>query len=1371
MNRWQRWWRRLRSVFWTALTLALVLAAVVVGLGQLLLPYTDLYQPRLERRLGAALGEPVSLDRLSGEWQGLKPRLDVSGMRLAESGSSVDALTLQLRLLNLFRPGHPVYHFEVRGMDITLQRNTDGSWSTLPDDGETGDQGVPDDGGTAQLLRRLSTVGELLLEDSRLRLRDPHSGMDIAVVIPNARIQSVSGRTALFGRVHLDRQPEAGSVRFNILAAPGDDQPTRWEIDAERLSLAPWAVSLAGPALDGTAVFSARGELMASALEAWLEISIDNGAVPVAGSGPAEAPLPVPVPEDVAGDGRQTASNSLSFDLDTSRFRLRYQAADQWRLDANPLSGTVGDNRVDIPRASVFRRGEFSGLSANHLDLSLLSPLARWMPPAVDGLPAALPTLLPTVLEGRVEDLDLVLDQNRRPRIIRAQVRGLGASAWPPAAGPGQQPAPWPEFSGVSGGVDFRHPRGQWSVVVEEGRWRQPPQAPEWVDLQHLRCDGSLRAAPQFRINTGDCSLSAAGGEAALRLDMLFNEGLPYVDGLLTAERIVIERLAPYWAVGGLSEDTVDWLQDALVGGTVLRAQVGLLGDLDDWPFAAPAAAGDTGSADSLPPELPPELPDETPAESEWRPRPQAASWAGPGLELQATVQDAELRYAPDWPPVSEIGAQVTMRNRYLLVTAGPVRTAELTADGARAEIADLSQAELVLEAAGDVTVPGIVDFLRRAPILDEADEVLTRLKTEGAAAVSVDLVLPLGDESWNDDSLDGDDASTEENDGPPPGFSLSGTARPQLASVSDPVSGYTLTDLEGEVAFTHERVQAEGLSARLAGHELRVDWEIQPQAADFLTLQAQGDLPPAALTGEQVSWTPEMAALADGSSDWRIVLSASEGGEGEVSLGIRASSDLLGTALYLPAPLDKLAVTGLPTTLEWRQRGQGDLVSVSVGDRLQGVATLDPQNWRPISLKLGLGEPAVLPTAPRYAIHGDTGDLNLDGWLALAATAGVPINRPAGVAVPIDVAVRADRLQLANRVLPDTLLEAAKDGPEWDIWLAGPAVTGQITLPAGNLRQSHVTAEFSRMNLPEALPGDGGEGLDPRSLPALHLLIRDLTYGQISLDEFRLEAFPVAEGLRFEQVDGSAAGFSFRADGRWHREEQTDGQREEQNEADAGRPADISDFDLYLTTEDLGGLLSTLGISAPLEGGQSIIQVNAAWPGEPADFALAQLDGSLEADIGPGRLLNAEPGAGRLLGLISLSAIPRRLALDFRDIFDEGFSFDRATGRFELNRGQASTDDFTVEAQTARILVSGLTDLAARRYDQVITVEPGLGQTLPVIGALAAGPGGAAAGLALQGLLQRRLGQAMAARYSVTGSWEEPVVRTVGDAGSAGDE
>jgi uncharacterized protein YhdP len=160
----------------------------------------------------------------------------------------------------------------------------------------------------------------------------------------------------------------------------------------------------------------------------------------------------------------------------------------------------------------------------------------------------------------------------------------------------------------------------------------------------------------------------------------------------------------------------------------------------------------------------------------------------------------------------------------------------------------------------------------------------------------------------------------------------------------------------------------------------------------------------------------------------------------------------------------------------------------------------------------------------------------------------------------------------------------------------------------------------------------------------------------------------------------------------------------------------------------------------------------------------LSRLNGEVEFNVVQGNIADASAGTGRLLGLLSIQSLPKRLALDFRDVFDSGFAFDEASGSFTMENGRARTDDVILESSSARISVTGSTDLVDQQYDQVLTIRPGLGNTLPVIGAIAGGPVGAAAGLALQGLLHEQLGDATQVQYSITGSWEEPVFEPILD-------
>ncbi len=204
------------------------------------------------------------------------------------------------------------------------------------------------------------------------------------------------------------------------------------------------------------------------------------------------------------------------------------------------------------------------------------------------------------------------------------------------------------------------------------------------------------------------------------------------------------------------------------------------------------------------------------------------------------------------------------------------------------------------------------------------------------------------------------------------------------------------------------------------------------------------------------------------------------------------------------------------------------------------------------------------------------------------------------------------------------------------------------------------------------------------------------------------------------------------------------------------------SDFEIHMGSVSLGDFLQSMDISSAVQGGQTMVDFSAWWPGPPAAFALSRLNGSIKFRVVDGNIADASAGSGRLLGLLSIQALPKRLSLDFRDVFDTGFSFDEATGTFLMENGTATTDDMLLKSSAANISISGSTDLVNQQYDQLMTVRPGLGNTLPIIGVLAGGPIGAGVGLALQGLLQNQIGEATQVQYSITGPWEDPVFEAV---------
>ena len=76
--------------------------------------------------------------------------------------------------------------------------------------------------------------------------------------------------------------------------------------------------------------------------------------------------------------------------------------------------------------------------------------------------------------------------------------------------------------------------------------------------------------------------------------------------------------------------------------------------------------------------------------------------------------------------------------------------------------------------------------------------------------------------------------------------------------------------------------------------------------------------------------------------------------------------------------------------------------------------------------------------------------------------------------------------------------------------------------------------------------------------------------------------------------------------------------------------------------------------------------------------------------DLERGQFLKAEPGLAKLLGVLSLQSLPRRLTLDFRDVFSEGFAFDFVRGDVAIAQGIAATNNLQMKGVNAAVLMVG---------------------------------------------------------------------------------
>jgi uncharacterized protein YhdP len=270
-----------------------------------------------------------------------------------------------------------------------------------------------------------------------------------------------------------------------------------------------------------------------------------------------------------------------------------------------------------------------------------------------------------------------------------------------------------------------------------------------------------------------------------------------------------------------------------------------------------------------------------------------------------------------------------------------------------------------------------------------------------------------------------------------------------------------------------------------------------------------------------------------------------------------------------------------------------------------------------------------------------------------------------------------------------------------------------------------------------------------PASVPALDIVVEDFELAGRDLGRVEIQAVNRRNGPRLAewQLDRlllTTPEAELNALGHWV--PGTDGKRR-------------MEMDFRLELHDGGALLQRLGLGGVLQGGKGKLQGEVSWPGSPLSPDPARMDGQLRVDIQQGRFLKAGAGAGRLLSVLSLQSIPRRLSLDFRDVFLQGFAFDNITGDVHMDEGVAATNNLLMRGLQAAVLMEGRADIAHETQDLHVVVVPEINAGTASLAYAAINPAVGLGTFLAQLFLRKPLMQAGTREFQVKGSWSDPQV------------
>ncbi len=1346
-RRYRRFWRRLSSLLWTAAFLILVSAAVLTGVGRLLAPYADRITPQLNNYLSQQLGTAVNIDQLAAGWDGLQPHLALQDVVIgnADEALHLNQVRLQFDPLTWFRSGRNSVRMEILGADLELNRSTTGRWSLM---GQGLDSGSGSNEQQLQNITALLERADVQLVDARIRLQDQLNNYQRVFDLPRVSIAQVPQRTAG------DAEPDgrslvasgAGSVFQMIARVQPDGDP-----DAEAI--------LRLMVQAGSELHSVLGYFHSQqqALQPWLTLLPEQwvAANLTAASTSADANL----------------STGLNIDIDTELWfdwardqalkltgHLQLSGTDQGAeaLSAAPFMATDLLARIDRDEWAVtlenlaFERETLSStwleagsnagngwsLAAGPLPMVAVQHWQRWLLPDA-GIPLA--------FQGQLEELVLALDEqggillaqaNANDIYIDVQTLDVEATA--------------DESDDVSSRetvlcgplqlqLAMQDQLGQLSINSEAGLCEVPGFTRQPYLLEQLQLSLQLEQhggdwlavwLPSYW-DSGDFTLEL-GGQAALRDDGLWLDMHVGIDEILATQ---VKHYLPYQEQ---PKGARDWISRAMQGGYWRDIRASIRGDLKRWPI--------------------------TPDQGQF-----AAA---------VKLHDATLQYGRNWPPATQVNGHVDMlfdglqtRNARANIAGVPVSNLDVSISELKAHpVLDLN-AKMISNASA------VLDLLAVMPLggtkgLAERDFELT-----GPVEIDAELGLDLKQRSR---LIYADGAA-------------------QLSHVDAKAGLLAVGGINGQLGFDDVGIKDSQLQANWGGHASQVRW-VRTTAGPEVHLQ--GQYPAEHILNTALPDQPMVHGLMSGNSDWLLRLLISR----DVPRVI-LESDLMGTEMRLPAPLEKFAAASQPIEVDWELGDAERNIGIDYADILQlrmrqnqarNIAGATAQFMLPNSV---LTAPQV--TDGKVLLIGQTELFDPLGWISLVADLSGEINQvQAGVSetgLPDDSMVEnianqplsqtglvnevsldedatdelipemhlnTQQLLIDRRVMGKTqldysqqLIADAAGATELQrlLTLEGDSVSGEVTFAVTD-HNWVIDTNLQRLDVPKPLVSSnqpsGREMLIEERAPiedeqridwlTLHLICDDLTWHGIPLGQTRIEILPNIDGMVIDTLEARSEALTLTGGGGWRR-------------TDDGI---TSTLNLRLDADDTGDLLESMGYERLVEGSQLTLALDSSWPGSIGEINLKKMDGKLTLEAGPGIIPKAAPGAGRVLGLISLQALPRRLFLDFSDVFADGLDFDRADGTLIFHAGIARTAGIVIDAAAAEITITGETDLIRGEYDQLISVKPGFGVALPVIGALAGGPIGVGAGFALQGLI----GGLTDIQYQVTGPWAEPELRALSD-------
>jgi uncharacterized protein (TIGR02099 family) len=688
---------------------------------------------------------------------------------------------------------------------------------------------------------------------------------------------------------------------------------------------------------------------------------------------------------------------------------------------------------------------------------------------------------------------------------------------------------------------------------------------------------------------------------------------------------------------------------------------------------------------------------------------------------VTARIEKGVLNFSPGWPRIHDIDAELSFErdNMEIVGRLGTILGARLA--DVRVALPRLGKPmpQLAVSGQAEGETSGFLRFIQESPVRRMIKGFTDSMGAQGKGRLRLRLDLALGELAKS--KVAG-------------GYEFSAntvTLYPQLPPIER---------AGGSVSFTGSGFRLHDVNGRAFGGSVAFTGGTRPEGG--VEVLAKGD---ATVGGAQTLFDHPWWRTLTGGSSYVATL-----GIDDDRVRIRFESSLRGVASSLPPPLGKASGEALPLRVDIipLEGGARDRISVLLGrlaaaqiERRRDGETMAVQRT---SIWLTPGKaPPRLPERPGTLIYGSLPAFDLDRWLPLAS---------GGDAEPLAAAfdLKLGALDVSGKRINAVSLRATVEPGGWSATVSAAELAGDLAYRSEG--GGKLTARLAHWRTPDDYPEATKAAIQPKDLPSLDFAAESFTWREKQVGRVELAAQRAGDEWRVERLTMTNADATLSAKGVWR----------------GGAPS-RTEVAFDLQAADAGQFLGRIGYANLVKGGKAQLRGSLAWDAEPAAIDYPSLSGEVRLQADDGQFLEIEPGLGKLVSLMSLQALPRRIVLDFRDVFSKGFQFDRISSSGYVERGVMAVKDFRMRGSSAQVEMTGDVDLARETQNLRVRVLPSLGDTASTLIGLA-NPLLAIPAVIAQQILKDPLGHIFAFDYAVTGSWADPKVDKLGVEARAAD-